>query len=430
VRLGLKSLLALWLLCGLAVPVKDQQETTDRISLSIPSNLAVTPTATDRISETAELSPSATPSPFPGVDQDDSGEPKLGVIRGRVSNGSLGGEVPDGLTVNLFGISGQQNVVRETVEISPEGEFIFEAVQIVEGWLFFVAAEHQGVLYYTTSAEIPLDDRILELPLEIFDSTQSDDFIRVEQLHILFDFSSPEAVGVLEVWVISNNGDRTFVSSEGGIEIVLPQGASGLQVDGGEFGDRFLLTDFGFIDTAAVIPGIGTLELLFTFEIPHAGRLDFSQPLGYAVLGVEVMLPEGGPAVIAGALQDSGVLHVSTGPLRTYTAGPLDAGDVLSFGIADSVTDAGDGMGPDSPMGLMIGGGILVAALIVVGYAWRRASLRTAREETFPHPDDILRQIAELDDDHALGRITEGEYLKQRDRLKRLALDRMTAEDD
>jgi hypothetical protein len=433
VKLGLRSLLMLWMLwmaCGLVVPVMAQHEATARTSLSIPSELAATPPAADAVSETSEPALSTTLSAVWDVDRDASGESMLGVIRGRVINGSLSGEVPDELTVNLFGINGQQVVVRETVGISSGGEFIFEDVLIVEGWLFFVAAEYQGVLYYTASAEIPLGDRILELPLEIFDSTDSDDFIRVEQLHILFDFSAPEAVGVLEVWVISNTGDRTYVSREGGIEVVLPQEASGLQFGEGELGERFLPTELGFIDTAAVTPGIGTLELFFTYEIPHAGRLDFSQPLGYAVLGVEVMLPEGDPAIIAGELQDSGVRQVSTGPLQTYTTGPLEPGETLSFSITENVSEAGGVWGSEALTGLLIGGGILGVALIVVGYAWRRVSLRRARDKAIRHPDEILQAIAELDDELALGQIAEGEYQKQREELKQQALEWMSAEDD
>jgi hypothetical protein len=433
VKLGLRNFLALWTLwiaCGLATPVMAQHDTAAKTRLSNESALASTSTPTDAVSEVTETTQSTTPSAFCDVDRDTSGVSMLGVIQGRVINGSLGGEVPDGLTVNLFGINGQQVVVRETVEISSGGEFVFEDVLIVEGWLFFVAAEHQGVLYYTASAELPSGDRVLELPLEIFDSTQSDDSIRVEQLHVLFDFSSQDAVGVLEVWVISNTGDRTYVANEGGIEIVLPEGASGLRFDEGELGERFLPTERGFIDTAAVIPGLRTQELLFTYEIPHASRLDFLQPLSYAVLSVEVMLPEGGPVVISGALQDNGVRQVSTGPLHTYTTGPLEPGEALSFSIAESLPEAGREQGSDAITGLLIGGGSLGVALIVAGYAWRRASLRKAHGKTVRHPDDILRAIAELDDEHALGRIEDGEFQRRREELKQQALEWMSEEDD
>ncbi len=417
-------------MCVLAAPVMAQPEETTILRLPAAVVVVATPTPTYMVSEATETTQSTTPSAFCDVDQDALGESDLGVIRGRVINGSVGGEVPEGLEVNLFGLNDQQVVVRETVELTSDGEFIFEDILVVDSWLFFIAAEHQGVLYYTASEAIPSAGEPLELALEIFDSTESDAFIRVEQLHILFDFNSPDAVRVLEVWVISNTGDRTYVSSDGGIEIVLPQGASQLQFDEGELGERFLQAEGGFIDTAAVLPGLGTQELLFTYEIPHAGRLDFTQPIGYAVLGVEVMIPEGGPTIVTGALQDHGVRQVSTGPLRTYITGPLESGDMLSFSIAESVSDPVIARGSDALTGLWIGGGILAATLIAVGYAWRRTSLRRTREEAIQHPDDLLQAIADLDNEHALGRIEEGEYQRQREELKRRALYRMRTEDD
>jgi len=103
---------------------------------------------------------------------------------------------------------------------------------------------------------------------------------------------------------------------------------------------------------------------------------------------------------------------------------------VLSFSIAERGSETTSVRGPDAWTGLLIGGGVLGIALIVVGYAWRRTSLRKARGDAMRHTDDILRAIAELDDEHALGRIAEDEYQNQREKLKRRALDRMSMEDD
>jgi hypothetical protein len=418
------------MVCGSAMPVMAQHETNAATRFTIVSEPVPTATPTGTVVEATETPSTTTPSAFCDVARDTSSDSTLGEIRGRVTNGTLGSEVPEGLLVNLFGINDQQVVVTDTVEVSSGGEFVFEDVLIVEGWLFFVAAEHQGVLYYSATSELPSAGGILELPLEIYDATDRDEFIRVEQLHILFDFSSQEIVAVLEVWILSNLGDRSYVSNESGIEIMLPEGAQGLQIEKGDLQDRFLLTESGFIDTAAVLPGIGAHELIITYEIPHAARLDFSQPLGYAVLGVEIMLPEEGPVVLGGELQDNGVRQVSTGTLHTYTTGPFEPGETLTFSIAEDPSAAGTAEGIESLTGLVIGAGMLGVALVAVGFAWRRASKRKVLESTLQRTDDILRTIADIDDARAMGWIAEDDYHRRREELKQQALKQMRAEDD
>ena len=65
--------------------------------------------------------------------------------------------------------------------------------------------------------------------LTIYDTTDDPAHVSVEQLHVLLDFSNAGVMSVLEVWVYSNYGDRTYMASDGGVEIALPDGASALR---------------------------------------------------------------------------------------------------------------------------------------------------------------------------------------------------------
>jgi hypothetical protein len=356
-------------------------------------------------------------------------EAATGEIFGLITNGTSGGDVPEGLTVTLYGVEDQMVVLELEGETGTGGEFAFEDIEIAPGRLFVIVAEHQGVSYFTSTASMPAGQVALELPLTVYDTTQDPALVSVEQLHIIFDFNSPGAASVLEVLVISNAGDRTYAPSEGGLEIILPEGASALRFQEGGMGDRYQLTERGFYSLAPVRPGIGSSEMLFIFDLPYERRLDFMQPMTIQTLAIDVLLPEEGPSVRDENLIDNGVRQMSTGNLRTYSAGPIASGEALEFRISGRMPGA-EGEAALTPlMGLVIGGAVLGIVLIGLGLWWYRFGGRPSPAE-LDDEADVLREIAELDDEHAAGKISETEYRRRREALKQRALEFMQEEND
>lgn len=404
----------------------------DANSLFSPDQALITstpePTATNPMpTATTEIVP---PTSTEATLQETPEEMVTGEIIGRVSTGTSGGEVPDGMSVTLYGIDGNRLGLELTGEIGEGGEFVFEGIELVAGRQFVIAAEHQGVLYFTEAATMSADEVSLELPLMIYDTTHDPAQVSVEQLHVLFEFTSPGIVSVLEVWVISNAGDVTFSPGEGGYEILLPEGASALRFQDGMIGDRFILTDRGFADTVPVKPGIGSMQLLFTFDLPYDRRLDFVQPMIFDTLAVDILMPEGGPSIREDDLIDVGSRQVSTGTLHTYSTGPIVAGDVLEFRISGRVGGAAGGVDITPQIGLVIGGVVLGVALIGFGYWWYRVGGRSPITGSGSVEDDVLQAIAELDDEHATGKISDDAYRERRDELKKRAIEMMQDEHD
>ncbi len=425
-RASIGSIVLLILLAGCAPALQTTLRLEDAVSQFSPEQELATSTP----QPTSTISMPTATSQADELPPETPEEAATGRIFGRITNGTSGGEVPEGLVVTLYGADGQAVVLEVEGEAGEGGEFVFEEVEMAPGRVFIVAAEHQGVLYFTEAESMPTSLEPLELPLTIYDTTQDPAFVSVEQLHIFFYFYSPSVAGVLEVWGISNAGDRTFAPSEGGLEIILPEGASALRFQEGGMGDRFQLSERGFFDLAPVRPGIGSSELLFAFDLPYERRLDFAQPMSLHTLAIDVFLPEGGPAVRAGDLVDSGVSQVSTDTFRTYSAGPIAAGEVLEFRISGRMPGVGSDADFTPLMGLVIGGGLLGVALIGLGLWWYRFGGRPLSAEPGDDEDDALRAIAELDDEHAMGKISEAEYRERREELKQRALGFMQVEND
>jgi mono/diheme cytochrome c family protein len=357
----------------------------------------------------------------------------LGVVEGKIVNGTPGGSVPPGLPVTLHGFDADTEVVTEKTTSDASGAFRFDGLQVVSGRIFGVTAEYNGVSYYSQGAHVTDPATPLDLPVTIYDTTTQADTIGVDRIHLLFDFSAQGVVQVVELWVLSNHGDRTIVSPAGAgtFKVALPPGAANLGFQEGALGGRYLSTQDGFADTQPIPPGSASAQLIFSFTLPYARSLDFSQSTGYAVDAVVVLVPEGGPAVRAAGLQDLGTNQASGESLHSYALGALTSGQKVSLQISGS--SVGSAPPVTSEVGIAIGAGVLGAVLVLVGLWWYRSarprtpSLAPAEPEG---QEPLLRAIAALDEAFERGEVPEVDYRRQREDLKRRALRLMERGDD
>ena len=382
------------------------------------------PTATSAETAAAATAEGGTPAT-----SEPTAEPALPVtatIRGTVKNATAAGEIPAGLKVTLKGYDGDLEALSQEGRVDASGVFAFEDVEIVPGRLFFVIAEHQGLSYASEVAHLLPAQASLDLPITIYEATESTQDLVIERLHTLFDFSIDGAVRVIELWVLSNEGEATIAPPEG-IAVTLPEGATDLQFEGGIVGERFLPTEAGFVDMDPIGPGQGSGELVFSYSLPYERRLDFEQPVNYPVRAVVMLAPEPGPKLQADGLQDMGEREISTGVIRSYGLGPLAAGEALHVTLSGrpAASTATGSLPPN--LGIAIGLAAVGLALIAAGLFWFRPR-REAPEPPEPQGqedserEERLDAIARLDDEFEAGRIADADYHSQREALKRSLL--------
>lgn len=355
-----------------------------------------------------------------------------GSIGGLVSNGTAGAPLPQGLEVILTGFDGEQEVYRETAAVGSDGTYAFADVPAVEGRIYGATVSYADVLYFSEGAHLAGDGAPLDLPITIHDTTTDAAAVSIERLHLLFDFSIPDRVQVLELWVLSNSSDRTIVASpsRGAVEAALPVGATDLGFEEGSIGDRFMLIENGFGDTQPVIPGTATSQFIFSYVLPYDGQLDFVRPTAYAVNAAVILLPAEGVSAQGRDVQDMGVQQMGGQSVHSYASGAIPAGGTLELQV--SGTPAAEGVGaPSSGLtNVAIGLGVLGSLLIVAGLWWFRPSRagrpgRAPRTPAASEADRLIGEIAELDDAFAGGGMEESVYRARRESLKRLLRDRM-----
>ncbi|OGO12592.1 MAG: hypothetical protein A2Y93_02555 [Chloroflexi bacterium RBG_13_68_17] len=358
-----------------------------------------------------------------------------GVVRGQVVQGTAGAALSAGFEVTLHAFDEQAEVLTETARVDAEGRFEFGGLDMVPGRLFVVTGDVDGVLYGTEAAHLSDSGAAGDLLLLVYETTEDTQALRVDRMHVLANFSTGGLVEMIQLWLVSNDGDRTIVApaSLGVLPVVLPDGALNLTFEEGTDAERFVVTENGFMDTLPVRPGSMSSQLVFSYVLPYDGGLDFSQPVSVPVEAGIVIVPEDGPRLSGEGLQDEGVREMSGTSVRTFSLGPIEAGGSLEFRLSGRV-NAGD-QGGNTLSGAAIGAGVLGVALIAAGLWWYRRP-EPKRAQPLPEPvegetrQELLRQLAELDEAHAAGQGDEPEYQARRAALKQRVLELMRGERD
>jgi len=385
--------------------------------------------------QAAETQPEAqaTPVEAAAVPEANPSAERTITVRGSISSKS-GERVPEGLTVTLFGFAGMDQVSEATTVSAADGSYEFKDVQVSQDMAYMVTVDKDGTSFNSDilhSTDVTGDTA--ELPVSIFESTTDASSLTVDRLHIFFDFSQPEVVQVVELFIITNPSDKVVVpasSSQPAVSFTLPEGAVNLQFESGGLGDRFVALENGFGDLSPIQPEPQQHQVLFSYELPYPRKLDLNIPLPMDVSAAVVMLPPGVIKLQSDQLMAAGERDVQGMTFQLYTASNLPAGSDLQINLSGKVDSSAPAEGSNLS-GLIIGLGAFGLVLIGAGvwfFQQRRAPLEAVEDESEPvaneTENDLLDAILALDDLYKAGNLPAEAYQQRRaelkDRLKKL----------
>ncbi len=344
-------------------------------------------------------------------------QPVLGVINGRINNGTADAAVPPGLKVVLleFG-TGQAPALRETLSAA-DGSYRFADVLLEPGRSFSVLVEYGGRRF--PSARVGADPARaqLDMPVTIYEAGADAAVISisalVQQLSVQDD-----ALQMVQVARYRNDSDRVFSSAQevapgqfASLALPLPAGARDLTLP--DKSGRYVVDEAGRMvtDTLPVYPGAEHLVQLAWRQPWDRTGISLEVPLAQALDGeVRLLLP---PTL---TLADAD--FVSIGPQRVGNALFDGYGTQLRLAAGDSLRYTLSAQQPTLPPGVVSGEVLVLGAALTIGAVAIVLTLRRGRSIADKERDSLARQIAELDAAHERGAINHDLYRRQRAELQ------------
>jgi mono/diheme cytochrome c family protein len=396
-------------------------------------------------SSNAYPSPQAYPNPvetqFPSLSptaEVTSTLPFIGSVSVQLINGT-GGDATSDAPVTLYGFDDMQNTYSETLTTGVDGVYTFSNVTMPKDRAFLAGVDFASGTYGSDITMVDPATPNLNLQITVYDSTTDVSVLTTDRVHILFDFSDPQNVNIVEVFIISNPSKQAVVAPTKDGAVVtfpLPQGYTNLQFQDGELGSRYVEVTQGFADKVTVKPGVSQYQVVFAFQMPYDHKLDFVQPMFLPTSAVVVMLPDNGVKVKSAQLQDTGTQVLQNVTYRKYNGSSLIAGSSLDFTLSGNPRKAVTSIFSTGTMqNLAIGLGVFGIAL-VFGGLWffrknqRKATMQSALDgmdiaspvtelEAAPESEDtLIDAIITLDDQYHAGNLPQKAYLERRSILK------------
>lgn len=378
----------------------------------------------------------------------DSGyRPGPGVIRGTVAQGTPGGPVPDQVEVRLDGYVDFQPVAAFTTTVDASGVFTFTDLAADESVIYLASLGYDGINYTSPMLRLTADAPLTDTTMSVFETTDDPTGIRVDRVHWIVDYQ-PGALLVGQILAYGSSSDRTFVGRHvEGVDVPvtvsfqLPQGAQEVTLDNGALGDRFRQVGDLIYDTAPLVPGEATKQIIVRYAIPFPETsVQFGQLFAYPVgmINLLVVNTVGLEATVSGLeggtaqdFEGQSYLVWQSVDLPAESAVQIALNGLPAPGTADPRAASGSAS-PGQPaavqtaagftpwMAWTMGGLALLTLAGVLGWAWQngRVQTRTRGQDPSVQREELIRRIAELDDRLAQGQIDPGQWQTQRAKLK------------
>lgn len=411
--------------------VASETNTTSDAVAAAPVATEEADIAADAPDDTADDTQTAETNDAPATTDENGLITTTGTISGQVVNGTADAGVSDDMTVTLHIVDAQFNEETRDTQIDDEGRYVFADVPVDLHRAYFVTVNYAGGRFVSDfvggDPEVP--DQTLDIML--YEATDDASVLQVSALRVQVTYVQ-DMIHVIELVELVNTSDRMYTrqlpgtDSIASVEMRLPEGA---RLTTATDSRRYMLADDGttVYDLQSVLPDARhTVHLVYT--LPAASNTSVIEPLLYPLDGPAEVYVSEGLALHETTLTDHGTSDASEYTYAIY-AGRVsipansDPGyrvDLVSGATTTTATATESSDLPVLPLVLAIGG---VVALIGAVVLYLRTNNQAAPSPV-PQPvqsvtmQELVRQIAELDEQYEVGQLDADVYEQRRKRLK------------
>jgi mono/diheme cytochrome c family protein len=371
------------------------------------------------------------------------------VISGQVTNGTSD-EPVGGSEARLRAFTTSfQETLNLTTTVGIDGRFHFDLPTVDPDWVYLASVRYNDLSFSSNAGQISRSELALELPIVVYETTTNPAAIMIDQVHLIMDFQG-DLLQVSEIYIISNREAAVFVGEQGDpnlgtVQFSLPDGAESpsfertlSSMESTIPATEIIQTEQGWADTLPMQPGSDGMNLIVSYLLPYKDGMTLTHPLYYGTSSANIILPDVGVSVTGSGweFRGSNVMPGGGGNFLSYGRSNIPSGENLTM-VLEGKPERQASVGGNNALAsrntsneLIIGGGILLVAVVTVGFffrSWQSPPLQMAEfndddyDEADEEDDEInqlLQAIADLDDAHERGELEEADYANRRYQLK------------
>jgi hypothetical protein len=350
-----------------------------------------------------------------------------GEVTGTIINKNTGEVVAEQLEVTLHVLDqNYADIGMLSGQTQTDGTFLFADAPFDVNLQYAVMATFDGVTYFSDVVPVDMDSMQVSVQVPVHESTSDPTGVQVDQMHILFNFAE-DGLETIELYLLSNTGERTIKDvyqldgdKTATLEFPLPPDADFIFFKPDDQ-DRFVKLDGRFADTYPILPGADSAQIMVSYLVPFSNGRTYSYTAPLNILNMNLLVEEDASVKLQGeglagpqrtALEDGSVYLV-------YSYANLSAGESLEVFF---IRSGNSSKGKDTTIPPLVAG-TAAFGLAVMGYGiwwWRKTDSTQGGdvEQSDNTPlDDLILEIAKLDEEHEQGHLGSDEHQRLRREL-------------
>jgi len=350
-----------------------------------------------------------------------------GEVMGTIINQNTGQAVSEPLDVMLHVLD--QNYAEAGMlhaQSLADGTFLFSDAPFDVNLQYAVMATFEGVTYFSDVVPVDTASMRVNVDVPVYESTPDLANVQVDQMHVLFNFAE-DGMETKEIYVLSNAGERTVkdvyqldADKTGTLEFPLPSDADFVFFKPNDQ-DRFVKLDGRFADTYPLLPGANSAQIMINYLVPFTDGRSYNYTAPLNIVSMNFLVEEASNVTLLGEGL-TGPEHMTLDDSKSYLVysyAHLRTGESLDItftGDGEANKAAGSSIPP-----LAMGAAVLGLALMGVGIWWWRKpdNLQNIDDDQSNNTplDDLILEIAQLDEKHEQAQLDAQEHQKLRGEL-------------
>jgi len=374
-----------------------------------------------------------------------------GVVEGQLEQGTPDGPQPGNAPVQLYAyLDFEQVALFETIT-DEQGRFRFEELSTSGDIDYIIDADYADVTHNSEFFKLTDEQPSQAITITVYEVGDDDSQIVIPRGNVLIDHQ-PGALAVAQILTFSNRSDRTFAGKpiDGAdrlvtVSVKVPEEATDIRFADGELGGRYLRIGDTVYDTVALAPGEEMRQTFVSYMLPYDGdSATITQSWAYPVDLINMLVAE----LPQLAVESDQLTYDSNDTLQgiefeLWTGENAGADEEITASFTgllaeDDVDPRAQAVAPGSDSGAVQTArpqktssadlqkytvvaivGVLAALLLIVLVIIGLRRTKVDPEELLAQErDELIEQIAALDDQHARGELDTIHWSNQRARLK------------